>query len=241
MKRVTHIAFAVIVLAASALAQRPGLVAGGGGSRTGFGNVVFPGTGHAPAPGAVFRSPFSITDPGFAQRLGNTVSGFPQAGARHQRQRSVVVVPYAYPVAVGGYGYGYPVEQATPNVTIINAPPQVPQVVINQNYIPESASPVIREYPEGASASPGVTVYQAPSRYSPDPAAGSAPEENRSYLIAFKDHSIYSALAYWVQGDTLHYVTPQGVHNQASLDLIDREFTEQLNRERNAVVRLPGK
>ena len=59
------------------------------------------------------------------------------------------------------------------------------------------------------------------------------------YLIAFKDHSIYSAFAYWVEGDTLHYVTPQRVHNQASLSLLDRDLTEKLNRDRSMQVKLP--
>ncbi len=233
--------FLILFVAVSAFAQRSGVMSRGGGAgigpaRGGFGNVVFPGTGRAPAPGSVFRSPFSIADPGFAQRLGNTVSGFPQRGSAGHGRGTVVVVPYAYPVMAGGYPYDYAPEQVTPNVTIINAPPQVPQVVINQNYVPETANPVIREYPEGNS---DVTVYQAPSRA--DAAEPASQEENRSYLIAFKDHSIYSALAYWVQGDTLHYVTPEGVHNQASLDLIDRDFTEQLNRERRTLVRLPRK
>lgn len=239
MKRLTQVFSLVLLTAAFAYAQRAGVgVRGGAGlspSRTGFGNVVFPGTGRAPGAGSAFRSPFSISDPGFAGRLGNTVAGFPQSGGHGRgHRRAVVVVPYAYPVMVGGYPYGYAQEQAAPNVTVINTPPQAPQVVINQNYVPETANPVIREYAEG---SPEVSVYRAPSRAdAPETAAG---EENRSYLIAFTDHSIYSALAYWVQGDTLHYVTPEGVHNQASLDLIDREFTEQLNRERQTQVRLP--
>lgn len=57
-------------------------------------------------------------------------------------------------------------------------------------------------------------------------------DEVRTYLIAFKDHSIYSSLAYWVEGDTLHYVTPHGRRNQASLNLIDRELTDRLNQNR---------
>jgi hypothetical protein len=58
-------------------------------------------------------------------------------------------------------------------------------------------------------------------------------------LIAFKDHTIYSAVAYYVEGDTLHYFTEGNVHNQVSVSLVDRQLTEQLNRERNVDVRLP--
>ncbi|HUE22893.1 MAG TPA: hypothetical protein VMQ86_14500, partial [Bryobacteraceae bacterium] len=59
------------------------------------------------------------------------------------------------------------------------------------------------------------------------------------YLIAFKDHTIYSAVAYYAEGDTLHYFTSGNVHNQVSLSLVDRQLTEQLNRDRNVTVRLP--
>ena len=228
----------VLVVAASLYAQRGGPAgssAGMGASR-GFGNVVFPGTGHAPA-----GNPFSVADPGFGARLGSVVSGdyrigYPPArgGQRGGGQRGgTVVVPYAYPVFVGGYGT-YP-EQASPNITIINQAPTVPQVIVNQGYAPETANPAIREY--SAEGSPDVTIYNAPVR----PPAEPASQNGSSYLVAFKDHSIYSAMAFWVQGDTLHYVTPQGVHNQVSLDLVDRDFTEQLNRERNLRFNLPAK
>jgi hypothetical protein len=53
------------------------------------------------------------------------------------------------------------------------------------------------------------------------------------FLIAMKDHTIYPAVAYWVEGDTLNYVTTQGAQNRISVDLIDREFSKQLNKERN--------
>jgi len=69
---------------------------------------------------------------------------------------------------------------------------------------------------------------------------GTTREENVNYyLIAFKDHSIYSAFAYWVEADTLHYVTPQRVHNQVSINLVDRDLTDKLNRDRQLQVKLP--
>jgi hypothetical protein len=43
-----------------------------------------------------------------------------------------------------------------------------------------------------------------------------------------------------VDGDTLHYFTAGNVHNQASLALVDREFTERLNKEAGLDVRLPA-
>ena len=59
------------------------------------------------------------------------------------------------------------------------------------------------------------------------------------YLIAFKDHTILPSLAYWVEGDTLNYITEQGTPNRASLSLIDRDFSKQLNRERHIEFSLP--
>jgi len=114
-------------------------------------------------------------------------------------------------------------------------PPQqmAPQVVINQNFASEIARPVVREY---VSDSNGAIRAYEPPRVS---AAPERTEENPTYLIAFKDHTIYAALAYWVEGDTLHYVTNQNTHNQVSLDLIDRDLSNRFNRERNVDFHLP--
>ena len=219
-------------------------------AQSGFGRVIFPVTGQPPPNGFISGrvlfpgtggppgSPLSITDTTFASRLGSTVGGLNNGQFRRFR-RPGAVVPYVYPVYGGGYtdygygyGYGYPPsDQANPAMAY--PPQQTPQVIINQNFIPEHATPVIHEYGEDSS---GIHLYEAPSR-EPEEASG---EENTSYyLIAFKDHSIYSAFAYWVEGDTLHYVTPQRVHNQASLSLVDRELTERLNRNHSAQMRLP--
>jgi hypothetical protein len=55
-----------------------------------------------------------------------------------------------------------------------------------------------------------------------------------------KDHTIYPAIAYWVENDTLNYITPQGVRNRASLTAVDRDFSKQLNDERHIEFALPG-
>ncbi len=151
----------------------------------------------------------------------------------HHHYSRPVVVPYAYPVYVGGYGdygYGYDNGYAT-------EPAPAPDVAVNQNFTPERATPVIREYGDDASNSSSVRVYDAPG---PEPADSSAQDGVDYYLIAFKDHSIFSAFAYWVEGDTFHYVTAQRVHNQASLSLVDRELTARLNRNHNMQVKLPN-
>jgi hypothetical protein len=67
-----------------------------------------------------------------------------------------------------------------------------------------------------------------------------APAEDY-YLIAYRNRSMYAALTWWVEGNTLHYVTTQNTHNQASLDLIDLEKTTRLNQDRNIPFSIPGR
>ena len=75
---------------------------------------------------------------------------------------------------------------------------------------------------------------------SPEPSADSEPADTPHYLIAFKDHSIYTSVAYWFDGDTLHYFTTGDVHNQAPVALIDRDLTERLNREMGIDFKMPA-
>ncbi len=218
------------------------------GSPTGFGNVVFPGTGTPPPP----IDPFSFPST-FAERLGATVSGFPgYSGAPrgfYGRGRNTRL-PVPYPVYVGGYGYGYDPgyqqpgyqQQGQPNITIVMPPQyggqQPPPVTINQSFAPESATPSVREY--GPNAQYGQPQAAAPSAPAPYGAASAPADEQTLFLIALKDGTVYTAVAYWVQDATLHYVTPQGKHNQVSLDLVDRPTSDRLNQGRSVEFRLPA-
>jgi len=196
--------------------------------------VVFPGTPDVPLSPNPFNS--SITFPG---RFGGTAGGYSQ-GSRG-RGRAPVVVPYAYPIYVGGYGYGYgygtdPDSQPAPQQqapTVVYAyPPQQqapPQVIINQTFVSPGTQPA-------AEPEPDTGVYQAPSR---PLAEGTSSTKVPVFLIAYADHSVYTAVAYWVEDDTLHYITTDGKHNQASLALIDRKMSEDLNKERDIDFRLP--
>jgi hypothetical protein len=163
----------------------------------------------------------------------NTFTG--AGGARvYRRNGAVIYVPYAAGGYYGGYYYGDQGGQLAPG----DYPQQQysgPQVVINQNFAPDIARPVVREYASDPSG--GIRVYgpESPAVDTQAPVA----EESPTYLIAFKDHTIYAAIAYWVEGETLHYVTNQNTHNQVSLDLVDRELSDRLNRERQVDFRLP--
>jgi len=128
----------------------------------------------------------------------------------------------------------------------------VPSVVINQNFIPPQANPVIRDYVPGdttADQPQGMRLYQAPPSHPyADAADNAAPKRRTSsddqptiYLIAFKDHSIVQALGYWMEGAALHYVSVEHTLNQASLDLIDRDLSQRLNDERGVEFKIPAR
>jgi hypothetical protein len=202
MKQLLAFLFPVIILCVPGFAQRNIPVGVGG-----FGNVLHPGTG----------SPVISRAPGQA------------VGSRGLRRPSGYGNGYVsgYPLYVGGayvpaYNSGYAPDysgQTQLNPQQQYAPP-APPVVINQYFGPP------------AQQDPGPSFYQPASDrpQTEDDSVAAAP--SKFYLLAFKDHSVYSALAYWVEDKTLHYVTPQNTHNQASLDLVDVEFTKQLNRDR---------
>jgi hypothetical protein len=204
----------------------------------GFGNVIFPGGvkgfGNVLTPGTPKLPPFSITDPSFPIRLGRTVAGHPRFSGGRVRGDSPVFIPYPYPVAYPQDFYG----QQQPQVVVVYPQQQQAPVSLNQNFgVP--AQPMVQEIPpeEEESEISNIQVYQAPVRSTEEMAAAvpTAPY----YLIAFKDHSIYSAVAYWIDGDTLHYFTSGNNHNQVSLSLVDRDLTERLNRERKVAIQLP--
>jgi len=117
-------------------------------------------------------------------------------------------------------GYGY---SQSPNVTVVYPTQSMPAPTTV--YV-ERAQPVIREYDEYGqerTASPA-----APSSTKPP-----------IYLIAFKDHVIRAASAYWVDGSTLRYVTLEHDQRSAPLSSVDRAFSIQLNRERRVAFQLP--
>jgi hypothetical protein len=148
-------------------------------------------------------------------------------------------VPYYVPIYVGGYaGYsGYsdaPPPDGGPGPAQAGAPPNV--IVV---YPPAPAPQVIGGgYGETAlAAPPGPPQQAAPA----SDQQGSQFVPASYYLIAYKDHTIYSAVAYWVEGDTLHYFTTGATHNQVSLSLVDRDLTQRLNEEAGNNLQLPNK
>jgi hypothetical protein len=189
-----------------------------------FGSVVFPG-GTAGTSKSITRGFGSVVFPGGTAIPYAGNSNFRRTPAIGRGARSTPSFVYAFPVYVGGYDNSP--QEPPPQQT----PPQQPVVPVMIQVEPDS------EY-TAAPQHQTSTVYQPEQR--PETAEQPVPAADPPrYLLAFKDHSIYSAVAYWVDGDTLHYFTSGNVHNQASISLIDRELTERLNRELGTDFTLP--
>jgi hypothetical protein len=206
-----------------------------------FGSVVFPGGTNSPrvttAPGIV-GSPNFPAHPVNPGMVGQPSPNFRRPPANRNVRHMPATSVYAYPVFVGGgyAGGGYydngfaqeppPGAPQQPNVTVVYPQPQVTPVIIH-------VGSGDGQYTERQPAA----TYREPVRRPEEEPAAADPSH---YLIAFKDHTIYSAVAYWVDGDTLHYFTNGNTHNQASVSLIDRDLTQRLNKESGIDFRLPN-
>jgi hypothetical protein len=127
---------------------------------------------------------------------------------------------YDYPYSAS---YSYPAYQSNyqPASNVVVVYPQQSQ---NQPVYVERAVPALHEYDEfGQELRP----------------RAAASNESPLYLIAFRSHDIQAAIAYWVDGTTVHYVTQQHEEKQAPLDSVDRELSLRLNRERRLSFSLP--
>jgi hypothetical protein len=168
--------------------------------------------------------------------MSRPLGGFPQGGVSHTlrtpARRYPYSYPYSYPYAYSWYvpsysawgdnsyssdaGYSAP-AQAAP------AESQQQPVIINQYF--SDRNPVPEQVADDRPQAPGDPIG-TPATY---------------YLIAYKNHNVYSALAYWVEDTTLHYVTMQNSHNQASLELIDLDLTKSLNQKNDVPFSIPGR
>ncbi len=158
------------------------------------------------------------------------LGGFAPAAPRNYRPVARTY-PYAYSWYVPNYlgwgddsyydsYYGAPAAAPPPAPEAFAAPQQ--PVIINQYFGVQKPPPqqVVNDPPQAAG-----DVIGTPRNY---------------YLIAYRNHAVYSAIAYWVEDKTLHYVTTQNTHNQASLDLIDLELTKSLNQAHDVPFSIPG-
>jgi len=144
----------------------------------------------------------------------------PPAAARPYYPRTVAV-PYpvfiggGYYAAPGGYDYGY----ANP----------APVAVVNPAFQTDSVNPQIVDYSNVPLPEPASNTDEN----------GLRDDQPTIFLIALTDHTVVAAIAYWVDGDTLHWVSRDAKPNHMSLSLVDREFSKQLNDERHVEFKLP--
>ncbi len=96
---------------------------------------------------------------------------------------------------------------------------------------------MIHDYTDVPLPEPVPVPVQAPR---PAVSNNTSDDSPTIYLIAMKDGSIFAAIAYWADGDTLNYVTKDANINHASLALVDRDFSKQLNQERGVEFKLPA-
>ena len=197
-------------------------------------------SGSQPRFGSASRG--SVTDPGFAGRLGRTVGGF---GSINQPGMQPLPTTTGFP---------------TPN---INSPGGAPGLY---GGLPEG--PRGRRHQQGYSdyggAYGGPVIYYGVPYYVPVytealPEAPPAPEPPRPFdnwqyegsipspeprqvvprpartvtLLAFKDAMVIAVTDYWMEGYSLVYETSLGVRTVVPLDRLDWGLTQQLNFERN--------
>ena len=55
-----------------------------------------------------------------------------------------------------------------------------------------------------------------------------------------KDHTIYPVIAYWVDKDTLNYVTVESAVKRVPMDQVDRDMSRQLNDQRERRIQASG-
>lgn len=238
-------------------AIRPGIPRGGPAT-PGFVSVPSPVPAPSPVLGPVPFNSLNTISQGFAQ------NGLPPVGSKGRGRAGRgfggfgVVVPF-------GFGYGGPVHSPPPGqydpIFGVFTPPlsyfesqdgqQAPTVVINQNFSSPTANPVVHDYsntqlPPARSDAPQGQAYPQQGnastqqfRQQGNPGPSIYDGQQTIYLIAMNDHTIMPAVAYWMEGDTLNYVTTQGVRNRATLGLVDRAMTQRLNEERGVQVTLP--
>jgi hypothetical protein len=114
----------------------------------------------------------------------------------------------------GYYADGYQ-PQPSPSTTIMMPQPTMPQAP------PPPAPPARSE----------VREYKWPASNS-DPSA--------AFSIVLKDRRLESAVAVWVQDNSVHYVAPDGRHGRLPLDSVNREETHRRNAEKHLYLWLPA-
>ena len=195
-----------------------GIVRGGGFSRGGGG--VFRGGGFNRG-GGFYRGGIGFRGGYYGGGFG--FRSFPRYGGWGYRGWSYPAFVGGFGIGLGlGYGFGGWSDYYGPGYyyppPVVYSQPSPPVVIVNESR-PDYEYREYRERP----------VEAAPAReYQPT-----------IYSIAFRDHRIVQALAYWVKDGRFHYVTRDHELRDVPLQEVDRRFSEQINRDRRVEFRLP--
>ena len=116
----------------------------------------------------------------------------------------------------GGYGYGYGMpEPAAEETQAEPTPAAQPQVIVIQQ-------PSSNQVTEGP-------MHVAAEEATPLPGPG-------QLILVMRDGSQVQALAFTHSGDTVIYITPEGIRRTVSVGNIDSEATVRVNSDRGAMV-----
>ena len=185
----------------------------------GFGNVLFPGTGHPPA-----TAPGGITGAYFFQNTPKVRDHWPPG----------TVILSSPEMAVPEDSNGLSEQDYRPVTTIPgSAPLGDPPQVIDQAFIEQQNAPQPEaNYQSGAERQ----SEQAGGCESSVRGAVHKPQQNYDgkptvYLLALKDGSVLQLLGYWIRDSILYYVSVDYALNQISLVLIDQGVSKRLNAE----------
>lgn len=210
-----RIAAMMAVVALAAFGQQRNVT-----SPDGFGRILFPG-GTPPAGGSPYgRIIYPGTGAPAAARNANVTTPLPTV--THPGHSGTAIIPY--PVYLGGNYLQYDPPRAPVAGSYDSA--DAPVVIVNQYFRPDAPVPL------QALPVPALAVQESK-------VTAVNQDKDVIFLIAMKDHTIYAASAYWVEDGTLSYITIQGSQNSASMDLVDRELSARLNRDRKVAFGLP--
>lgn len=186
----------------------------GGHAGGGFGRGGGIGRG-----GGGVRAPVFSRGGGFRGGLGSR-GGFRFHGFRGPRFYGYYA-NYGWPLLYSGWNDDY-------------YPAYTPAYSYGYGYQAQPAAPVVVI----EQSTPSVIVEQPPPP--PPPARATRSNEPALYLIAFNDHNIKPAVAYWTEKNTLRYVTMDHEIKTAPLSSIDRDLSMRLNDERGVPFTLPN-
>jgi hypothetical protein len=212
-------------------------------------------------PAGGIRMPGSITSTGFAGALAGSVQGtFP--GGRSPQGLYLgglggffpFATPYPNwapaPPAIFNVSYEappalIPVADAPPPPGVVFAPAAEPPTVsvfvvaTERSDAPPQISPELRrQNSQNLQALSKVLHVSASGEPAAAESAASVPSSSPSreteplLLIAFKDRNVVTAIAYWTDRGTLHFVTPAREQKQAPLSDVDWDRSRALNSER---------